>query len=74
MARKQKDPDQLQTELRARLAGRTAQASAPLDHIHDWDDIQNKPAFDGIHRNLDGGVANSVYLPSQVINGGTASG
>lgn len=25
-------------------------------------------------RNIDGGSAGSIYLPSQVINGGTASG
>jgi hypothetical protein len=27
----------------------------------------------GIYRDLDGGTANSVYLPTQIVDGGTAS-
>ena len=42
---------------------------------HDHDDrYYTKSEIDQMGRNIDGGSAGSVYLPSQVIDGGSASG
>lgn len=62
-----------------RLLGRTSAGSGTVEEISIGTGLtfsagQLSASGASGDQNVDGGIASSVYLPSQVINGGSASG